>query len=68
MNDQPTNEAEMEIAAFTVQEFLIWARMGRNKFYDEVNEGNIKIRKLGRKTLILKTDAMAWLNALPEAA
>lgn len=53
--------------AFTVEEFLGWARIGRTKLYQEINEGRLKPRKLGRKTLILRADAEAWLNSLPEA-
>ena len=54
-------------AALTVTEFLAWASIGRTKFYQEVKAGRLKIRKIGRKTLILRADAEAWLNALPEA-
>jgi len=55
-------------AAFTVDEFLSWARIGRTKLYQEIKEGRITPRKLGRKTLILRSDAEAWLNNLPENA
>ena len=54
--------------ALTLNEFLAWARIGRTKAYEEIDAGRLKIRKLGRKTLILRTDAEAWLEALPEAA
>lgn len=54
--------------AFTLDDFMAFARIGRTKTYQEISEGRLKIRKLGRKTLILRTDAEAWLNALPEAA
>ena len=53
--------------ALSVTEFLAWASIGRTKFYEEVNADRLKIRKIGRKTLILRADAEAWLNALPEA-
>ena len=53
--------------AFTVNEFLVWASIGRTKFYEELKNENIKIKKLGAKTLILRKDAEAWLEALPEA-
>ena len=52
--------------AFTVEELLSWARISRTKLYEEIKEKRIKPRKLGRKTLILRTDAEAWLNNLPE--
>lgn len=53
--------------AFTLIEFLTWARIGRTKAYEEIDAGRLKIRKLGRKTLILRTDAEAWLENLPSA-
>ncbi|MEP6343795.1 MAG: helix-turn-helix domain-containing protein [Maricaulaceae bacterium] len=56
----------LDTGAFTVEEFLAWARISRTKLYEEIKENRIKPRKLGRKTLILRTDAEAWLNNLPE--
>jgi len=55
-----------DTGAFTVEEFLSWARISRTKLYEEIKEQRITPRKLGRKTLILRTDAEAWLNNLPE--
>lgn len=60
-------DSSEQTAAFTVAEFLNWARIGRTKAYKEIESGRLKTRKLGRKTLILREDAQAWLNALPEA-
>lgn len=51
--------------AFTVNEFCAWARMGRTRFYDELNSGRLRTRKLGSKTLVTVADAQAWLDALP---
>jgi len=57
-----------EKGAYSVTEFMAWASIGRTKFYQEVNEGRLKIRKVGAKTVVTAADAMAWINALPEAA
>ena len=54
-------------AAMTVDEFCGWANIGRSKFYQEVNEGRIKLRKIGRKSIVTTTDAEIWLASLPEA-
>ncbi|MEP3277055.1 MAG: DNA-binding protein [Stappiaceae bacterium] len=54
--------------ALTVDEFCGWASIGRTKFYQEVNEGRIKIRKIGRKSVITMPDALKWVSSLPEAA
>lgn len=57
-----------QTGAFTVNEFLIWARISRTKFYQEVAAGKIPIRKLGKKTLIKRADAENWLDGLTLAA
>ena len=54
-------------AAMTVDEFCGWASIGRSKFYQEVAEGRIRLRKIGRKSVITLTDANKWLDDLPEA-
>jgi excisionase family DNA binding protein len=54
--------------AFTVDEFCGWARIGRSKFYQEVQEGRIPLRKIGRKSVVIRADAEAWLSSLPATA
>ncbi len=49
----------------TVNEFLSWASIGRTKFYQEHAAGRLRIRKIGRKTVVTMADAQAWLDALP---
>lgn len=51
--------------AMTVDEFCSWASIGRSKFYQEVAEGRIAIRKIGRKSVVTLSDAMTWLDSLP---
>lgn len=53
--------------AFDVNGFCAWAGIGRTTFYKEVNEGRLSIRKLGKKTVVVRTEAERWLNALPPA-
>lgn len=54
--------------ALTVPQFCDWASIGRSKFYQEVNEGRIRIRKVGRKSVVTVSDAQAWLASLPDGA
>jgi len=54
--------------AMSVEEFLHWASIGRSKFYELKNDGSLKVRKIGGKTVVTVSDAIAWLNALPEAS
>jgi excisionase family DNA binding protein len=37
----------------------------RSKVYDEIKNGRLRARKLGRRTLILANDLSAWLASLP---
>lgn len=54
--------------AMTVKEFLDWARISRTTFYKEVNAGRIQLKKVGKRSLVRRADAEAWLDSLPCAA
>jgi excisionase family DNA binding protein len=51
--------------AFGVREFCTRYGICRQTFYDEVKRGRIKAVKLGKKTMILRSDAEAWAKSLP---
>jgi hypothetical protein len=53
--------------AMSVVEFCRWACIGRTKTYDEAKAGRLQLRKIGSKTVILRTDAEQWLRSLPTA-
>ncbi|TIT64340.1 MAG: helix-turn-helix domain-containing protein [Mesorhizobium sp.] len=53
--------------AFTVDGFCTAYGVGRSLLYEEIRAGRIEIRKAGRRTLIRREDAQAWLDALPKA-
>ncbi|MFO1136035.1 MAG: DNA-binding protein [Rhodoblastus sp.] len=38
---------------------------GRTAVFGEIKAGRLKARKLGRRTIILRQDAEAWLQSLP---
>ena len=57
------NSAET-VRAYTVRACRAHG-IGRTRFYDEVNSGRLKVRKLGTRTLVLREDAEAWLSLLP---
>lgn len=50
---------------FTVQGFCRWLPMSKTKFYREVNAGKIRVRKSGKRTLITRDDAQAYIDSLP---
>jgi hypothetical protein len=38
--------------------------IGKTKFYEEVRDGHLRVRKLGRSTLVLIADAEEWERCL----
>jgi excisionase family DNA binding protein len=51
--------------AFAVSEFCERYGICRETFYQEVRRGRLRARKLGAKTIVLKTDADAWVATMP---
>jgi excisionase family DNA binding protein len=40
-------------------------RSGKTKVYEEINDGRLKARKLGRKTVVLGDDLREYIEELP---
>jgi hypothetical protein len=53
-------------AAYSVDEFCAAHGIGRSLCYEEISAGRLRVRKVGRRTLILAADAAAWREALPD--
>ena len=51
-------------AAYSVKETLDLLSIGRTKFYELVGRGDLKINKLGAKSLVYVTDIVALLTKL----
>jgi hypothetical protein len=51
--------------AMSLQVFCERYDIGRTKAYEEINEGRLKARKAGRRTIITADDAEDWLSRLP---
>ena len=49
----------------TIPEFLVWSRIGRTKTYEQIADGVLRAFKVGRRTLIKRDDALAWLDSQP---
>jgi excisionase family DNA binding protein len=67
MSDVPVQPqpCAKERLAYSVEEVLSLLPFGRNTFYEEAKAGRLKVRKLGRKTIVLAEDLHAYLRALP---
>jgi excisionase family DNA binding protein len=59
---------QVHIQAYTINNFCRCYGIGRTKTYAEIAAGRLLARKVGKRTLILKSDADAWLTTLPAVA
>lgn len=57
----------MELA-ISIVEAAKRAGIGRSSIYQAIGRGELKIRKNGRRSLILVDDLKAWVAAMPLAA
>jgi excisionase family DNA binding protein len=55
----------MSDMAYSIDEVCKAAKLGRTSVYAAIKAGELKARKLGRRTLILHDDLIAFLNGLP---
>lgn len=56
----------MERIAYSVDEVVELTGIGRTRLYETIAAGDLRTKKLGRRTLILTADLLAWLNSLPD--
>lgn len=61
MDTQPSPQT----LTFTIDEACEIARISRGTLYKAMRSGALLGRKLGTKTIILRTDLQLWLEALP---
>jgi len=54
----------MEALSLSVQEASQMAGVGLTKLYQLINSGELKARKLGKRTFVLKSDLEDFLNNL----
>jgi len=52
--------------SFSINEVCAATGIGRTKLYQTINSGELKARKLGKRTLILKSDMEQWLSNLED--
>jgi excisionase family DNA binding protein len=55
-------------SALTIDEAAARIGIGRDGVYRAINEGLLRARKFGKRTLILARDLDAFLDSLPELA
>jgi hypothetical protein len=57
----------MTKTALSLRECKARAGVGLNKLYDEIADGRLVARKVGRRTIVTVADFDAWLANLPAA-
>jgi len=50
--------------AFSVEEASLYSNIGKTRLYQAMNSGALKSKKMGRKTLILRSDLESFLSNL----
>jgi hypothetical protein len=58
---------ELQREAFSVPEAVEVSGLGRTSLYEAMNTGVLRSRKFGRRRVILRSDLLAFLAALPMA-
>ena len=61
----PKTEAPASPLAYDIKGAIKEGNVGRSKIFEEISAGRLKARKVGRRTIILREDLVAWLAALP---
>lgn len=51
--------------SFSVDEAALMTGVGRTMLYEQIKVGNLRLRKCGASSIILRGDLEAWLNGLP---
>ncbi len=54
--------------SLSIEEARAATGLGRTKLYQLINSGELKARKIGKRTIILKDDLEAFLNNLQSYA
>lgn len=52
--------------AFSIPDLVAAANISRSVLYEQIKSGNLRVRKVGRRTIVLYEDAESWLKSLPE--
>ena len=65
-SDNSPAEIHPEVGALSIAEFAVWAGICRSKVYMEIVAERLVADKIGRRTLIWKSEAERWRADLPK--
>lgn len=60
-----SNNYNLTKPAYSIAEILEIIPLGRTKLHAEINNGNLKASKLGKRTVFLVPDIIKYLESLP---
>jgi hypothetical protein len=63
-SDRERQRRELQ-RAMSIRTFCKTYDIGRTSTYTEIKAGRLKVRKIGRRTIITADDAEEWLSRLP---
>ncbi len=58
------NKGDSPQCAYTIIEVCHHTKLGRTKVYQLISDGLLKARKIGKRTIVLRTDLEEFLNSL----
>ncbi|EXL06670.1 helix-turn-helix domain-containing protein [Aquamicrobium defluvii] len=59
------NTVQNDAVAYSVADAARVSGMGRSTVYNAISAGELKARKLGKRTVVLRTDLEEWLAGAP---
>lgn len=57
----------LEPMAYSISQFCVLANLGRTTVYRLEKSGELKMKKIGRKKVILKQEAERFFSSLPDS-
>jgi hypothetical protein len=51
--------------AYSIRQLAKECDIGRSRIYEEISAQRLLARKIGRRTIIRRSDAIRWLRSLP---
>lgn len=64
MKTPSKNPGTVEVRALSIEDFCRAVSLGRTRVFAEIKQGKLKVRKVGRRTLIPVEEMERWLDSL----
>jgi excisionase family DNA binding protein len=64
----PKNRRSLRRLGYSIEHLAKEVDVGRSTIYNEIAAGRLIARKVGRRTVVRRSDAIRWLRSLPQLA